>query len=660
MFRKLSLQLILLFCIITVNAQIYDPVSWKFSYEKKGDCKYELVFTATIENGFHIYSLDVPGDGPVPTSFSFDENDAFTLDGEVFEVTAPESVFDKAFGFNVKSFSGRAEFRQRIVASKEQFTVTGMVESMACNNVTCSPPKEVTISMSIGSESVKAMSSSVNPVGGKGHGKGMIGFFFASFLLGLLGVLTPCVYPMIPFTVAFFSRNNANKGSIIKNALAFGLSIIVIYTSPGLIISLTGAGAGFANTLSTHWIPNLIFFLLFVVFALSFFGAFEITLPNKWASSADSRVDRGGVFASFFMALTTVIVSFSCTGPIVGSLLVEAVRGDVLRPTIGMFAFGLAFSIPFTLLALSPSIIQKLPKSGNWMNTLKVILGVLMLAFSLKFIVTIDSVYSLHLFPKEVFLLVWIAVFVFTGLYLIGAIRLFHEKKTKKKNTARMVLAVIDFLFVIYLVSGIFGNPLKGIAAIMPAEQLGWFSKDVKGVDNQGVTDSKSPFVFRQINSTSNCSTPIYNDIFKMPYGLSGYFEFEQGLACAKEQNKPVLIDFKGHACANCKRMEAGVWSDPEVLKILKDNFVIIALYADDRTPLPESKWVVSSVDGKTKKTIGKVNEDIEISHYNTNALPYYIIAGHDGKPLITPMTTNMNVDEYIEWLKKGLAAFKN
>lgn len=407
---------------------------------------------------------------------------------------------------------------------------------------------------------------------------------------------------MIPMTVAFFTRGSENRSKSILNALIFGISIVIIYASPGIIISLTGAGAGFANTLSTHWIPNIIFFLLFVIFAASFFGAFEIMLPNKWASSADSRVDKGGILAAFFMALTTVIVSFSCTGPIVGSLLVEAARGDVLRPTIGMFAFGLAFALPFTLFALFPAVLSKLPRSGGWLNSIKVVLGFLMLAFSMKFLMTIDSVYSLGLLSRDVYLAVWIVLFTLLGFYLAGKIKFAHDSEIQHIGTFRLFLIIIVFSFVVYLIPGLFGAPLTGLSALLPPQEKSWLSQPP--AVSEGKVASLPSF------SGSLCSEPRFSDRFEMPLGLNGYFDLKQGLSCAKEQGKAVLLDFKGHACANCKLMEAKVWSDPEVLKLLKDNFVIISLYADDRFELPENEWFTSGLDGKVKKTIGKQNED--------------------------------------------------
>jgi thiol:disulfide interchange protein len=670
MMRKVTI--IVLFLVSPVlRGQIYDPVNWSFSYEKKGDKVYELVFSAIIEAGSHIYALEVPSGGPIPTTFSFQENPAIVLDGKTYEVTEAEEKLDEAFNMKIKTFSKNAEFRQRVNIKSSPVTIKGAVNFMSCNNSTCLPPKDVEFSITI-NEGTQQLQGVVpvsepepepepepkpEPVETDNNDRGLPGFFFWSFILGLVGVITPCVYPMIPMTVAFFTRGAENRSKAVMNALVFGISIVLIYTSPGIIITLTGAGAGFANALSTHWIPNIIFFLLFVVFASSFFGAFELVLPGKWASSSDARIDRGGIFSSFFMALTTVIVSFSCTGPIVGSLLVEASRGDVLRPVLGMFAFGLAFALPFTVFALFPAVLSKLPKSGGWLNSIKVVLAFLMLAFSMKFLMTIDSVYNINILSRDIYLAVWIVIFSLMGLYLMGKIRFSHDSDLPYIGPIRLILIIAVFSFVVYLIPGLFGAPLSGLSSLLPSQQTARFDIRKIATGNNSISLQTGPALQ---NISRTCAEPKYSDLFEMPLGLTGYFDFKQGLECAREQGKPVLIDFKGHACANCKVMEARVWSDPQVLERLSKNFVIIALYADDRTLLPENEWITSSVDGKVKKTIGKINEDLEISRFGTNALPLYVITDHEGNPLNKPMVTNLNIEEYKKWLDEGLANFRN
>jgi thiol:disulfide interchange protein DsbD len=459
---------------------------------------------------------------------------------------------------------------------------------------------------------------------------------------------------MIPMTVAFFSQGSAEKGKAVFKALVFGISIVLIYASLGIIVSLTSAGAGFANSLSTHWIPNTIFFILFVVFAISFFGAFEILLPNSWVTRADSQVDKGGILAAFFMGLTTVIVSFSCTGPIIGALLVEAASGDVLRPTFGMLGFGIAFALPFTIFALFPSILSRIPKSGGWLNSIKVVLGFIMLAFSMKFLTTIDSVYSLGILSRTLFISIWIVLFTLLGLYLLGKIKFSHDSELPFIGVFRLFLVIAVFTFVVYLIPGLLGAPLNGLSSFLPSAEASEFNRPNMIMENKTMSGlAEQPALLSSI-----CSEPKYDKIFHMPFGLKGYFDYKQGLTCAKEQKKPVLIDFKGHACANCKRMEAKVWSDPEILSRLRDNFVIIELYVDDRTQLPENEWIMSVIDGKQKKTIGKICEDLEISKFRTNALPLYVIADYEGNTLNKPMPTNLNVGEYKNWLDEGVSLF--
>jgi thiol:disulfide interchange protein len=656
--RQILVYISLILFTLNVSAQIYDPVTWDFRYEKKGEKQYELIFTASIDEHSHIYSMDIPDGGPIPTSFRFDTLPGFKLDGKAYEVTKPIELKDEAFGFNIKTFSSKAEFRQKISGLQSSFTVTGSVNFMACNNSTCSPPKDVDFSIKITDSApgtvMKSVTNSTTVPDLPNSKSSLLKFFLISLLAGFAGVLTPCVFPMIPMTVAFFSQGSENKVKSVIKALIFGISIVLIYSSLGIIVSLTSAGAGFANALSTHWIPNLLFFALFVIFATSFFGAFEIILPGKWATSTDSRVDKGGMLAAFFMGLTTVIVSFSCTGPIVGALLVEAASGDVLRPTIGMIGFGVAFALPFTVFALFPSIMSRIPKSGGWLNSIKVVLGFIMLAFSMKFLMTIDSVYSLGILSRDLFLAIWIVLFTLLGFYLAGKIRFSHDSDLPYIGTFRLFLIIAVFSFVVYLIPGLFGSPLKGLSSFLPSQST--TELNILKLISESNTYQGAPV--QPVNSSVLCSEPKHGDIFDLPLGLKGYFDYKQGLACAKEQGKPVLLDFKGHACANCKLMEARVWSDPDVLQRLKNNFVIVALYVDDRVQLPENEWIISTLDGKQKKTIGKVNEDLEILKFKTNALPLYVITDHDGNPVNKPMPTNLNVEEYKKWLDEGVEAF--
>jgi thiol:disulfide interchange protein DsbD len=394
-----------------------------------------------------------------------------------------------------------------------------------------------------------------------------------------------------------------------------------------------------------------LFFILFLVFAASFFGAFEIVMPARWVSSTDSKVDRGGALAAFFLGLTTVLVSFSCTGPIVGALLVEAASGDVLRPTIGMFGFGLAFALPFTLFALFPSLMQKMPKSGGWLNSVKVVLGFIMLAFSLKFASVVDTVYGLGILSRDIYLAIWIVLFFLMGLYLMGKIKFSHDSDVPHIGVFRLLLIIASFSFSVYLIPGLFGAPLTRVAALLPPRETSGFNLLKAIGQNSGGNPSG-------VTLSAVCETPKYSDFLHFEYGLKGYFDLEQGLACAQKLNKPVLIDFKGHACANCKQMDARVWSDPEVQRRIRENFVLVALYVDDRTKLPDNEVFISKIDGREKKTLGKKNEDIEISMFNSNTLPLYAIVDPFGKPLIETRGTDFDIQAYIDWLDRGAGAY--
>jgi thiol:disulfide interchange protein len=690
---------------IMAGAQVFEPVSWSFTSESKGDNTYEIVMTATLEPGWHLYAMDIGEGGPIATSFTFDPVEGYSLAAEALEVTEPEVKYDSSFDMNIGMHSGTAEFRQKVKVQRYPATVRGYVTFMSCDDRQCLPPREVEFSIEIKEPGKPAsvQASKINPVDNttglaasvtgdnapsiekannalsessfkqgepvqqepaatntEQSKKGFLKFFLLSMLAGFAGVLTPCVFPMIPMTVAFFSQGNDKKGSAFGKALVFGISIILLYSSLGIIVSLTSAGAGFANTLSTHWIPNLLFFVLFLVFAASFFGAFEMVLPSKWVSSSDSKVDRGGVLAAFFLGLTTVLVSFSCTGPIVGALLVEAASGDVLRPTVGMFGFGLAFALPFTLFALFPSWMQKMPKSGGWLNSVKVVLGFIMLAFSLKFASTVDTVYNLGILSRDVYLAIWIVLFILLGIYLMGKIKFSHDSDVPHIGVFRLVLIIASFTFALYLVPGLFGAPLTRISALLPPQETSGFNLLKAINDNRGTAapGTMSTAVIGTEGATI-CGTPRYSDFLYFEYGLQGYFDLEEGLACARQLNKPVLIDFKGHACANCKKMDALVWSDPEVQRRIRENFVLVGLYVDDRTKLPDEEVYVSKVDGKEKKTMGKKNEDIEITMFNTNTLPLYAIVDPEGNPLIETRGTDFDIQAYIDWLDRGAEAFR-
>jgi len=417
----------------------------------------------------------------------------------------------------------------------------------------------------------------------------------------------------------------------------------------GIVFSLI-FGADAANLLATHWLPNVLFFLIFFIFALSFFGMFDIVLPASLTTKIDSQADRGGLMGIFFMALTLAVVSFSCTGPIVGTVLVEAAGGSLFKPALGMFAFSLAFALPFALFAIFPSLLSGLPKSGGWLNVVKVMLGFIELALAFKFLSVADQVYHWGLLDRPIFIAIWIAIALTAGIYLLGKIRLPHDSPVESIGVPRFLVAIVAFAFVIYLLPGMFGAPLAALSGYLPPQTTHDF--DLVSLIRQSAGTGS-------VNAGTIPQNVKYGDKFKLPHGLKGYFDYKEALAAAKKENKPLFIDFTGHGCVNCRKMEANVWSKPEVLQRLQNDYIILALYVDDPTELPESEWVVSKYDGKVKKTIGKINADLQITKFNNNAQPYYILLGHDELPLVTPMAYDENVDNFIRFLDAGKANFR-
>ncbi len=676
------------FIFITLSAfgQILDPVDWKFSQEKTGDNEYTLTFTASIENRWHLYSQHLPEGGPIPTSFYFEESEQYQLIGEVDEVSEVEEKYDASFSMDLKMFSTEAVFKQKILlVSPGNVSLSGSVEYMSCDDERCLPPTDEEFSFNLASATVESPQTSgiqqaetglgtetegrdgtitektgsfsaeagaFSAKGAESENSSLLLFFLIAFVAGLAGILTPCVFPMIPMTVSFFMQGSENRGKAIIKGLIFGISIIAIYTSIGVIVSISSAGAEMTNSLSTHWLPNLIFFILFLAFAASFLGMFELVLPSKWVNSADKQADKGGYLASFFMAFTLVLVSFSCTGPIVGALLVEAAGGLALKPILGMFGFGLAFALPFTLFAIFPSWLKGLPKSGGWLNSIKVVLGFIVLAFGMKFLSTIDQTYHLDLMSREVFLSIWIVIFTMLGFYLLGKIKFAHDSDLPNISVPRLTLAIASFSFVVYMIPGLFGANLNSISALIPP-------KSSQEFDISSAGGSASFAGEESISKAGDAFTSaIYSDILHLPYGLNGFFEYEEGMDYARKNNMPVLLDFKGHACSNCKEMEGKVWSDPGVLKRLREDYLIIALYTDDRTKLPEEEWFTSEFDGKVKKTLGKKNIDLQISHYNTNTQPFYVLVDPEGNPLAEPRGHNLDINAFASWLDSGIENF--
>jgi len=703
--KKIVTSLVVAFFGLALVAQPIDPVNWNFRAVPAGDQTFELVFEAKIAPPWHLYSANLPENGPIPTRPHYTSEAGFDRVGKLVEVTKPKIKYDEGFRMEVGTIAGRAEFRQTVKAASLPLTITGEVEYQVCDDANCLPPayeefsfilkagatagaggtgsadagQQTTTSGAAGSgtgtggsdgagDSAPAAAFDFSAAGDEGAAAGdgnvatlsesdgtayagpaddeksLWRFFWIAFGAGLLALLTPCVFPMIPMTVSFFMQGSENRARSVFRGSVFGISIIAIYTLLGVIVSLTNLGPDAANALSTHWIPNLIFFLLFVLFAFSFFGMFELVLPSKWVNRADQGADKGGVAGAFFMALTTVLVSFSCTGPIVGALLVEAAGGLALKPILGMFGFALAFAIPFTLFAIFPSLLKGLPKSGGWLNSVKVVLGFIVLAFSMKFLQPLDPRHVI--INRESVLIVWTILFFLMGMYLLGKLKFSHDSDLPYIKVPRLLLSIASFVVALYMFMGLFGAQLNVAAPLLPPKSPGWIDMTQLHVQSAPATAQNLP---------EECTPKKHTDEFHAPYGLTSFYDLEEGLACAQATGKPVLIDFKGHFCSNCKRMEAAVWSDPEVLRTLREEFVIVALYTDDRTKLPESEWYTSDVDGKVKKTIGQQNIDFEIANFQTNTIPLYVIMDADGNVVGEPKGTDLDVQSYLSWLRQGI-----
>lgn len=690
------LAIVALFTFSVMFAQMAEPVKWNFSTEKISDKEYNLVMTASIEDKWHLYSQHFDAGGPMPLVITYTKSDKYKTVGQTTESPTPTAEYDDVFMVNVKYFTKKATFKQKIeVLTDASFSVKAELSGQACfEDGQCLPvnadasfkidlpkketaepektaaepatteektaevaevePAEETATDSAQAEVVEQKSdkggtpriiSQNEFVEEQSEDSSMWAFFFLSLLFGILGILTPCVFPMIPMTISFFMQGNSNKFNSILKALIFGISITILYTIIGVIVSLTNAGAGLTTVLSTHWIPNLIFFLLFVVFAASLFGLFEIILPTSLANKSDKQVDKGGIFASFFLALTTVIVSFSCTGPIVGALLVKAASGNVLEPTIGMLGFGLGFALPFTILAIAPNWLKKLPKSGGWMNSVKVVMGFCLLAFSLKYFSNIDQNYHLDIMSRELYIAIWIVISVLCGLYLLGKIRFKMDSEVKTVGFFRMILASVFFVFALYLFPGMFGANLSSVSGLLPPMTTQNFNL----ADNGGTA-----------SEAALCGTPKYSESMHTAYGVNAYFDYKQAFDCAKSQDKPIILYFTGHSCANCKKMQAEIWANKSIAEKFNNEFVMTALYVDEKSvEVPVEEQFTSSNDGKLKKTLGEVNADIQIVNFQCNTQPYYVVVSPEGQVLTKPMSYNTNAEEFMAFLNEGLENYK-
>ena len=634
------LSFLIAFLIVAPTwAQIQDPVKWSFEVEAVDENEVDLIIHANIDEGWHLYSQNVEG-GPVPTSFTFFDNENIKLKGNVSE-GEPHEEYDPNFETVLKFFDKQVDFKQRIkLLSEETTLLKGELSFMVCNDVMCLPPEWVDI------EVVLPAAEKVS-LGTQAKNEGIWSIFLIAFLSGFVALLTPCVFPMIPMTVSFFTKQSKTKAAGIRNAIVYGLSIIGIYVILGVAVSAI-FGADALNNMATNVYFNIGFFLLLVIFAASFLGAFEITVPNSWINKADSASDRGGLLGIFFMAFTLALVSFSCTGPIVGTLLVEAASGgSYVGPIVGMFGFSLAIALPFALFAAFPGWLNSLPKSGGWLNSVKVVLGFLELALAFKFLSNADLVLQTHLLEREVFIAIWIVIFALLTMYLLGKLKLSHDSDLPYVSVSRLFMATLTGAFTVYMIPGLWGAPLKIINAFPPPMH---YSESPYGVGN---TQSGVMLSAHSEEEGQHLG----------PQGIMVFHDYETGLEYARMVNKPVMLDFTGWACVNCRKMEEQVWSDSEVKNILSEDLVLISLYVDERTKLPATEQYETTIAGKVKKvrTVGDKWTVMQAERYKINSQPYYLVLDHDEKPLIEAANyqDHGSVEVFKDWLKRGLEAFE-
>lgn len=692
--KKIGKLLLPVFLLISffAQAQLVKPPKWTFTLEpavlQVGE-KATVVMEAEIPMGWYVYSNDFDKDlGPLLTEFVPAESEDFAVASKLKAIN-PKKKFDEVWEGDVTYFMGKGRFEQPISIKSTSGTIKGSLEYQMCSDLTnqcinyeedievdfnATASSAVTLEGGENSELIPSTSSQeqelqnpdsaasgevaqletqspftladtesevgstleVQDFSAEGESESLWGFMVLAFLAGLAALITPCVFPMIPMTVSFFTGRSKSRVQGIRQAFIYGFSIIGIYTIAGTAVAAI-QGPEFANWLATHWIPNVFFFGIFIVFALAFLGMFELTLPSSFINKIDAKAEKGGLGGVFFMAFTLVLVSFSCTGPIVGSILISSAGGELVKPVLGMFAFGLAFAIPFTLFAIFPEWMQRLPKSGGWLNTVKVVLGFLELALAFKFLSIADLVYHWGILDRDIFLAIWIVIFSALGFYLLGKIKLPHDSKLEFISVPRLLLALLTFTFVVHMIPGLWGAPLKLLSGYLPPITTQQF-KLTSGIGSEESVSSSGEVI-------------KYADLLKIPHGIPGYFDYEQALAAAKREGKPLLIDFTGHGCVNCRKMEENVWVDPQVLKRLREEFVMVALYIDERLELPESEWYTSSYDGKVKKTLGKQNADFQITRFNNNAQPYYVILDHQEQLLAKPRGYNTDIASFVEFL---------
>lgn len=679
--KRIVLSIVAAFCAIAALAQT-PTVKWSYTVEKATEDSYRVLFTASIARGFHSYSTK---DEYSPTEILDAEVKGGELAGALQEIGTPKDI-DGSLAYECSM-----QIAQNIRLTSDTAVYSGTIFSNACNVGNCKPeyydfeititndskavatpakadkgsdaapakPKDLkqgTASLSTqdtDSDTGIAAPAQSNDSSSQQEKSSIWSLILEAVLWGFAMLLTPCVFPMVPMTVSFFIKGSGTPAQGRFKASMYGLFIVLLYTVPiSIIILLTRIIGGDAvtadifNWLATHWLPNIIFFLVFMVFAASFFGAFEITLPSKWTNAADKNSDKGGLGGIFFLALTLVLVSFSCTGPIVGTVLIKSTQGEFWAPMVTMLAFSIAFALPFTLLAFFPSLIKKVKKSGgNWLGSVKVVLGFIELALGLKFLSTADQTYHWGILDREVYLALWIVIFSLLGLYLLGKIRFTHDEKVETIGVPRLALSIAVFSFVVYLIPGMWGAPLKALSGYLPPITTQDFVLGAQGTANT-------------VSMVSNQSKENrYN--LELPLGLSGYFTLEDGMKAAQKEGKPMFVDVTGHGCVNCREMEARVWSDPRVLKILKEKYIIVALYNDDKQKLDQSDWVTDAQTGKVYKDLGRANSYIARTRWGVNAQPNYILLSPSGEQLVPVRGYDLSVDGFIAFLQSGLDAIK-
>lgn len=657
----------------TAKAQVLEPVKWSTSVEKISDTEYDLISKATIDRGWHLYSQEVPEDGPIPTTFIYDTGKDAELIGNTTEEEG-RTVNDPVFNMRIKYFDDSAEFRQRInVLNKELSIVKGEVEFMVCDDMRCLPPAYIDLDFDLtkaegftGTDTIASDENSIfnfqEPVKidtdkeeviitekeeKEAENSGLWTIFILGMGAGLIALFTPCVFPLIPMTVSFFTKQSQTKAEGVKNAIIYGICIIVIYVILGTgVVAIFGASA--INEFSTSVTFNLLFFFILVIFAVSFLGAFEIMLPQSWANKIDSKAGKGGYTGIFFMALALAIVSFSCTGPFVGNIIVLSATKGGLAPMIGMLGFSIALALPFGLFAAFPGWLNSLPKSGGWLNTVKVVLGFLELAFAFKFLSQADLVLQLHFLEREVFIAIWIAIFGALAFYLFGKIRLPHDSPLTHISVGRLSLGLLVLSFTIYMIPGLWGAPLNLISAFPPPLD---YSESPYGVGN-----SKTGGGF----SSGEAQVLPDGGHLLAPHQILAFNDYEKGMAYARKVGKPVMLDFTGWACVNCRKMEQNVWPNDQVLNILKNEVVLISLYVDDKRKLEDDEIVESQLrPGKQLKYIGQKWSEFQTIRYKTNTQPFYVLIDHDEENLNDPVGYTPDAQEYLEWMREGLDGFE-